>query len=266
MIANPVRCDDLGQGPPVLLVHGVAFGPAAFRTVAAALVEDHRVLVVHRRGYGRSPAQSPTPTTEEHAEDIRALLDRLGIERVSAIGVSGGATVLTAFALAHPERLQRAVLHEPALGPLAPGVHALITGLAHASGSAASDAAGADIIASTLAGPATWGSLGTVGRHEARLSAEVACAEVPRFAEFAPSPSELRRLREVPEVVASIGARSGPERREAAGLLVRLGGATAARIPESGNLAHLDNPAALAELVRPDRGPARPHAPAKEER
>lgn len=249
----PIHCDDVGHGPPVVLVHGVAFGPAAFRAVAEALAGDHRVISVHRRGYGLSPALTPMPSTREHAEDIRELLDGLGIERVSAIGVSGGATVLTAFAAAHPERLERVVLHEPALGPMAPGVHALITGLARASSAAASDAAGVDIIASTLAGAETWGALGTAGRMEARLHAGVACAEVPRFAAFAPSAAELERLREVPVVVASIGARSGPERHEAAGVLVRLGGAVARRVPGAGNLAHLDNPVALADLVRPDK-------------
>ena len=35
------------------------------------------------------------------------------------------------------------------------------------------------------------------------------------------------------------------------GLLVRLGGAVATRVPDAGNLAHLDNPVALADLVRP---------------
>ena len=246
----PVHHDDRGDGPPVVLVHGVAFGPAAFGTVADALVHDHRVIVIHRRGYGRTPAAAPTPTTQEHAEDVLGVLDLLGIERASAIGVSGGATVLTALAVAHPDRLQRLVLHEPALGPLAPGVHALITGLARASAGAASDAAGVEVIASTLAGPATWGALGTAGRLEARLNAHVACSEVPRFAEFAPSAADLRRLRDVPRVIASIGARSGPERREASGLLVRHGGATSVLLPGSGNLAHLDNPVALADLVR----------------
>ena len=44
VIAPPIHCDELGDGPPVVLIHGVAFGPAAFRTVAEALVDDHRVL------------------------------------------------------------------------------------------------------------------------------------------------------------------------------------------------------------------------------
>lgn len=253
MTIPPVHHDDRGEGPPVVLVHGVAFGPAALGAVADALAPDHRVIVIHRRGYGRTPAVGPTPTTQEHAEDVRAVLDGLGIERTSAIGVSGGATVLTALAIAHPERLGRVVLHEPALGPLAPGVHALITRLARASAGAASDAAGVEIIASALAGPATWGALGTAGRLEARLNAQVACAEVPCFAEFAPSATDLARLRDVPTVVASVGARSGPERREAAGLLVRHGGAVAALLADSGNLAHLDNPVALADLVRPPK-------------
>ena len=153
------------------------------------------------------------------------------------------------------------MLHEPALGPLAPGVHALITGLAHASGAAASDAAGADIIASTLAGPATWGALGTAGRMEARLHAEVACAEVPRFAEFAPSPAELaapaRGARRSWRRSARAAAPSGARRRACS---CASGGAVAARVPDAGNLAHLDNPVALAEPC------ARRPPPAKEER
>ena len=43
---------DIGNGPAVILVHGVGIGAWAFVNVAAALAADHRVLVPHRRGYG----------------------------------------------------------------------------------------------------------------------------------------------------------------------------------------------------------------------
>ena len=241
--------DELGDGRPVLVIHGVAFGPAAFAVTARDLARDHRVIVVHRRGYGRSPAPTADHRPEDQAAEILDLLDSLGIATVTGLGVSGGATVLTALAIAAPGRLDGAVLHEPALGPLAPGVDALIGGLARAVGAAASSCGAAELVAAALAGPETWGALGTTGRAEARGAARTVCHEVPYFARFAPSAASLGRLRGLP-VLASTGERSGPERREATGVLVRHAGATPALVPRAANLAHLENPGALADLVR----------------
>ena len=56
--AGTVQCDDVGRGHPVLLVHGVAFGPASFAGTADALLGHARVIVVHRRGYGRTAARA----------------------------------------------------------------------------------------------------------------------------------------------------------------------------------------------------------------
>lgn len=243
-----VQCDDVGRGHPVLLVHGVAFGPASFAGTAEALLGHARVIVVHRRGYGRTAARAGGGRPEDDAADILDLLDRLEIERASAVGVGDGATILTAFAMAHPGRCAGAVLHEPALGPLAPGVHALCARLARAVAAAASPAVGADMVAAALAGPRTWGAIGAYGRAEARRSAAVVRQEMALHARFAPTAAELGALRGIP-VVSAVGARSGPERREAAGVLVRHAGAITALVPDAGTLAHLENPAALAELV-----------------
>ncbi len=255
--AGPLQHDELGSGPPVLLVHGVAFGPSAFAATARDLARDRRVILVHRRGYGRSPAPVAEGRPEDQAADIAGILDGLGLGRVTALGVSGGATVLTALAIAAPGRLDGVVLHEPALGPLAPGVHALIGGLARAVAAAASDAAGAEVVAAALAGPGTWGALGASGRAEARRAASTVCREVPWFARFAPTAADLAVLRGIP-VIASTGERSGPERREATGVLVRLAGARTALVPHAANLAHLENPAALADLVRRLGAPTAP--------
>ena len=247
-IAERVECDDLGDGPPVLLVHGVAFGPSAFARTAQALRPHVRVIVVHRRGYGRSPGRPAGARPEDHAADILALLDRLEIERVSGLGVSCGATILAAFAIAHPERCAAIVLHEPALGPLAPGVHALCARLARSVSAAPSPAVGADLVASTLAGPETWGALGTGGRAEARRAAPVIRQEMSLHARFAPTAAEISAMGGAP-LIAAVGARSGAERREAAGVLVRLAGAITVLVPGSGNVPHLENPLALAALV-----------------
>lgn len=249
VVDDVVECDDIGTGHPVLLVHGVAFGPAAFSRTAEALAPFARVLVVHRRGYGRSAARPAGGRPEDHASDLLDLLDRLEIDRVNAVGISGGATILTAFAMAHPERCGAIVLHEPALGPLAPGVHAICERLARSVSAAPSPSAGADLVASTLAGPGTWGWLGTGGRAEARRSAPVVRQEMELHARFAPTAAELSAMRGT-AVTASIGSRSGGERREAAGVLVRLAGAATVLVPGSGNQPHLENPMGLATLIR----------------
>jgi pimeloyl-ACP methyl ester carboxylesterase len=249
VVDDVVECDDIGTGHPVLLVHGVAFGPSAFSRTVEALAPFARVLVMHRRGYGRSAARTAGGRPEDHAGDLLDLLDRLEIARIDAVGVSGGATILAAFAMAHPDRCGSLVLHEPALGPLAPGVHALWERLARSVAAAPSPSAGADMVASALAGPDTWGWLGTAGRAEARRSAPVVRQEVEMHARFAPSAAELSAMRGT-AVTTSIGARSGGERREAAGVLVRLTGAATVLVPGSGNQPHLENPLGLATLIR----------------
>lgn len=247
-LAEPIAHDELGAGPPVLLVHGVAFGPAAFGCAAEALARRARVIVVHRRGYGRSPGRPAGARPEDHAADLLALLDRLEIERVSALGVSGGATILAAFAMEHPGRCAAVVLHEPALGPLAPGVHALCARLARSASAAPSPAAGADLLAAAMAGPGTWGALGTAGRAEARRAAAVMRQEMSLQARFAPTAAEISAMGGDP-LLASVGDRSGPERREAAGVLSRLAGARTVLVPDAGNLPQLENPLGLAALL-----------------
>ena len=247
-LAEAIDCDDLGAGPPVLLVHDVAFGPAAFACTAEALRPHARVIVAHRRGYGRSPGRPAGARPEDHAADLVALLDRLDIERVTGVGVSGGATILAAFAIANPERCAAMILHEPALGPLAPGVHALCARLARTVSASPSPAVGADLVASTLVGPETWGSLGTAGRAEVRRSAAVVRQEMSLHAHFAPTAIEVAGMGGIP-LIAAVGARSGPERREAAGVLVRLAGAATVLVPGAGNVPHLENPLALVTLI-----------------
>ena len=64
---------DVGDGPAVVLVHGVGIGAWAFADVAAALAADHRVLVPHRRGYG--PSGDDVPASASVAEQVDDLLE-----------------------------------------------------------------------------------------------------------------------------------------------------------------------------------------------
>ncbi len=111
---------ELGQGPKVVMLHGLLVGSSAswYFTSAPALARDHRLLLYDLRGHGRSaraPRGYDTPTL---AEDLIALLDVLGWRGpVSLVGHSYGALVALRFALDHPERVHKLALVEAPLPP-----------------------------------------------------------------------------------------------------------------------------------------------------
>jgi pimeloyl-ACP methyl ester carboxylesterase len=106
---------DEGEGFPTLLIHGFASNKevnwVSTSWTRELLQAGRRVIALDNRGHGRSgkpydPAAYATPVM---AEDARRLLDHLGIEQVDVIGYSMGARIAAFLALAHPERVRRAV-------------------------------------------------------------------------------------------------------------------------------------------------------------
>jgi 3-oxoadipate enol-lactonase len=93
--------ESLGQGEPVVLLHaGIADGrmwDEQFGTFA----EGYRVVRYDRRGFGRS---AMVDGTYSHHDDLRGVLDHLGIEHASFVGCSMGGGAAIDFALGHPER------------------------------------------------------------------------------------------------------------------------------------------------------------------
>jgi 3-oxoadipate enol-lactonase / 4-carboxymuconolactone decarboxylase len=82
---------------------------------AAALGDRYRVLRFDTRGHGRSPSPPGPYTIDDLAGDTLALLDHLGIERVSFCGLSLGGAIGMAIAARAPERIERLVLAATAL-------------------------------------------------------------------------------------------------------------------------------------------------------
>jgi pimeloyl-ACP methyl ester carboxylesterase len=107
---------DEGEGEPIVLVHGFAstkevnwVQPGWVATLTRA---GRRVIALDDRGHGESaklydPAQYHSAIM---AEDVRALLDHLGIERTDVMGYSMGARITAFLALGHPARVRSAIL------------------------------------------------------------------------------------------------------------------------------------------------------------
>jgi pimeloyl-ACP methyl ester carboxylesterase len=103
-----------GEGPPVVLLHGLS---ATRRNVVqgsrALLRRGYRLIAYDARGHGAS-----SPGTRygypDLIEDLEAVLDDLGLDRVALVGSSMGAATGMAFALRHPERVAALVQITPA--------------------------------------------------------------------------------------------------------------------------------------------------------
>ena len=107
---------DEGEGEPVVLVHGFAsnkevnwVAPGWVNTLTRA---GRRAIALDNRGHGQSTKlyEPAAYHSAAMAQDVRALLDHLGLPRADVMGYSMGARITAFLALAHPERVRAAVL------------------------------------------------------------------------------------------------------------------------------------------------------------
>lgn len=107
---------DQGEGEPIVLVHGFASNKevnwVAPGWVATLTGAGRRVIALDNRGHGASSKLYDPAAYHSGlmAEDVRCLLDHLGLPRADVMGYSMGARITAFLALAHPTRVRSAVL------------------------------------------------------------------------------------------------------------------------------------------------------------
>jgi pimeloyl-ACP methyl ester carboxylesterase len=110
-----------GQGPHVVMIHGITGNLAIWHLeIVPALMSDSRITTYDLRGHGYSDVPPTGYTTADHANDLKNLLDTLGIERAHLVGHSFGADIALHFTILFPERVNRLVLIEPGIAALIP--------------------------------------------------------------------------------------------------------------------------------------------------
>jgi 2-hydroxy-6-oxonona-2,4-dienedioate hydrolase len=104
----------MGEGEPVLVVHGAAGGFDQGIDMTGALAgRGYRLIAPSRFGYLRSTLPANV-TTAMQADAYVKLLDHLGVDKVVVLGISAGAWSSMQFAIRHPERCRALVLMVPA--------------------------------------------------------------------------------------------------------------------------------------------------------
>ena len=99
-----------GDGPAVLLIHGMAGSSRTWRDVMPALAKNHRVIAPDLMGHGESAKPMGDYSLGAHASGLRDLLGALGVERATIVGQSLGGGVAMQLAYQHPELVERIVL------------------------------------------------------------------------------------------------------------------------------------------------------------
>lgn len=113
----PLHYEVAGEGEPIVFLHGAYTSRFAFRFQRDALAADFRVILRDLRGHDGAPSVAPPgfgfDTTE--IDDMLAVLQAEGLERVNLVGHSTGGTIAFLFAVKRPEFVRRVVLIEPTL-------------------------------------------------------------------------------------------------------------------------------------------------------
>jgi 3-oxoadipate enol-lactonase len=145
--------DTGGDGPVVVLSHGLLMNRAMFVPQVEALRDRYRLVTWDQRGHGE--AEHPgTWTFWDSARDVLALLDHLDIRQAVLGGMSQGGFLSLRAALLAPERVRALVLLDTQAGTEDPEVVPLYRGVAEAWAANGSDPATLDFAAATILGPA----------------------------------------------------------------------------------------------------------------
>jgi 3-oxoadipate enol-lactonase len=102
-----IAYDVHGSGPAVTLIHEGIADRRMWREAVPVLEPDFTVVTYDQRGFGDSNLPSGPCI---YVDDLRALLDHIGVERTTLVGASLGGRVALEFALLQPERVDRLLL------------------------------------------------------------------------------------------------------------------------------------------------------------
>jgi pimeloyl-ACP methyl ester carboxylesterase len=105
-----IAYDDTGSGPAVVFSHGFFMDRSMFDPQVEALSDDFRCITVDARGFGETESDGTPFTYWDLADDLVGLLDHLGIDTATLVGMSQGGFTSMRAALRHPSRVRALAL------------------------------------------------------------------------------------------------------------------------------------------------------------
>jgi len=249
--------NDIGQGPPLLLIHSAGMGAAQWRVLARALAGEFRCLAPNLRGYGRS---SPWPEGKPAAIAAElALLEAVALRAgapLHLVGHSMGAWLALELARRKPRGCVSLILIEPVvLGTLrAPGEEAPLAEVSAMIEDVLAAFARADVAAAMERftdywyGTGAWAEIPLAQRlpifaRAAKMRADVAAVWADR------TPASAFAGIGVPTLVLSAERTTRAAARMAELLTAAVRGARREIVPEAGHMAPISHAAWLARRL-----------------
>ncbi|HEV3072252.1 MAG TPA: alpha/beta hydrolase [Solirubrobacteraceae bacterium] len=105
---------ELGEGPPIVFVHGLSGCWQNWLEQLPVLAEKHRVVALDLPGFGYSEMPREQITISLYGRVLDRVMDVLGIDAAAVVGNSMGGFTAAELAIAFPQRVERLVLAAPA--------------------------------------------------------------------------------------------------------------------------------------------------------
>ena len=106
-----IEYDDIGNGVPLLLIHGFPLDRTLWRTQIAGLSQIFRVIAPDLRGFGQSSdTDGEAVTMDQYAADLKSLLDSVNVKRAVIGGLSMGGYIALAFYAQYADRVKGLIL------------------------------------------------------------------------------------------------------------------------------------------------------------
>jgi esterase len=108
-MALELHGETTGDGPPLIVLHGLFGSATNWRSVARALAATRTVHALDLRNHGASP-WAQTMTYPEMADDVHQYIVSNGLQQAAVMGHSMGGKTAMALALAHPDLIERLIV------------------------------------------------------------------------------------------------------------------------------------------------------------
>lgn len=110
IVKSPLHAVVIGDGPALLLVHGLLASGEMYMPVAQTIARRNRLVIPDLRGQGASASLPGPYTPTQQASDLAALLDFLGIRTTAVLGYSQGGPVTLQLQHERPDLVDAIVL------------------------------------------------------------------------------------------------------------------------------------------------------------
>ncbi|MFN0121857.1 MAG: alpha/beta fold hydrolase [Blastocatellia bacterium] len=246
-----ICCRDEGNGSPLVFLHAFPLSQRMWDGQLAALAERFRVMTFDWRGFGDSELRGDVFTMEQFADDLRALLDALELDRVTLCGLSMGGYAAFAFMRKYAARVANLILADTRAGE---DLAAARQGRLDMARRALTEGAGviADLMIPRLLAPATIRNHPEINARlraiiEANDPRAIAAAQAGMAAR-ADATALLEQIR-CPALIIVGGEDALTPPSEAKKMFDRLPGAQMAVINGVGHLPNLEAPAEFNRIV-----------------